>query len=247
MKSLLRYIGSKKDLDIAKFISNNNLDIEIYCEPFSGGFSAGLNLIENGFNGKVILNDLDYNVCNFWICLKEDWSILYSEIINMLDKINTDCDLFQIIHKYETSEDLFKRAACEYIYRKCLTMSGLSIQHKKFNDDIYDFFLQSELLQKVEIRNIDYWDIIKRYDSSTTLFLIDPPYDVKNVNKYYRCNSSEFNHKELRDRIENIQAKCIITYNDNENIRSLYKDSKYKMEQIERNIGHKYNELYFFK
>ena len=195
MRSLLNYIGKKNSLDVQDYIDRANLDINIYCEPFSGGFSAGLSLLERGFTGKVIINDLDEEVYNFWICLRDDWEKLYNTIVyvlNMLMELQVKDEQMQIIYRYKKSLDNFDRASAEYIYRKMLTMNGIKTSLKKFNDTNIDFFLQSELLNQrtVEIYNLDYKEILQKFDSERTFFLIDPPYYIDNVANYYRCEKS---------------------------------------------------------
>ena len=250
MKSLLNYIGKKSNLDIQDYIDKAGIEIDTYCEPFSGGFSAGLTLLEKGFTGKVVLNDLDTEVYNFWICLRDDWEKLYNTICNILkvlDELHIKDEQMQIIYKYKKSLDSFDRASAEYIYRKMLTITGIRNSLKKFNDTEIDFFLQSELLNRrnVEIFNLDYKEILKKFDGEKTFFLIDPPYYVNNVANYYRCDSEFFYHKELRDELINLNAKILITYNDDTYIYDLYKEHNFYLECIYRCFGGIYIELYF--
>ena len=247
MKSILNYMGKKYKLDISKYIEDYNLDIDTYCEPFAGGFSAGLNLIENQFNGKIIFNDLDNHVCTFWIVLKNNWEELYNNICETLDKLVNYVEIDDILHELnilKQSKNPLDTATFEYIYRKCLGYKGFIFDSRKFKDTYVDFFLQSEALNNVIIENTDYHNILDKYDSKHTLFLIDPPYYMPNiVNKYYRCDSDFFYHKELADRINRLQGKVIITYNQCDYIKRLYGNFKYKI--IDNSWACNYNEIYF--
>ena len=49
MHSVLNYIG-KKDIDLSKYNIDN---YKVYCEPFSGSFNTGFELMETGFKGKA--------------------------------------------------------------------------------------------------------------------------------------------------------------------------------------------------
>lgn len=245
MKSLLNVVGRKTDLDIKEYIDKIDKEIKIYCEPFAGGFSAGLTLIEQGFTGKVILNDKDFEVYNFFKCLQEDWERLFNEcealLVSMANEVYTD-DMLHKIKTYKVSEDKYKRAASEYVYRKSLSMKGLSINFNKFKDTEIDFFLQSETLKQVEITNLDYKEVIDKYDSENTFMLIDPPYHISNVDGYYRCNSELFYHRELSEKIKVFKSKFLLTYNDDEYIKMLYED--YNKNYKHRFIGRAYFELY---
>lgn len=246
MKSLLNYIGKKNNLDILTYIDKGNLNINTYCEPFSGGFSAGLNLIEQGFNGKVILNDLDDNICNFWICLRDDWEGLF-ECANImlaeLSRYTYKDDMLQIIKKWQCSNSHIEKAVAEYVYRKCLTMQGMSIGLKKFNDTEIDFFIQSQTLKNVIIENCDYVEILHKYDSPDTFFMMDPPYYVNNVGRYYRCESEFFYHRQLRECINNLKSKVLITYNKDDYIMELYRG--FEFDYIKKVFIKEYFELYF--
>lgn len=246
MKSLLNYIGKKNNIDIQNIIVKNNICIDTYCEPFGGGFSAGLNLLEKGFTGRVVLNDLDWEVYNFWIFLRDNYEELFNSINNRLRQIfkyeNLD-DQMQVIKECKLSDELIDKASAEYIIRKCLTMKGMKISANKFQDTEIEFFLQSKILENVVIRNCDYSDILAEYSSNTTFFLIDPPYYVDGVTNYYRCNCNYFYHRELSENIVKTNGKMIITYNDNSYIRDLYKD--FDIEYIQRYLkSSKYYEIY---
>lgn len=245
MKSLLNIVGRKTDLDIKNYIDKTDKEIKIYCEPFAGSFSAGLNLIEQGFKGKVILNDKDFEVYNFFKCLQEDWEKLFdsceSLIVLMANESYVD-DMLYKITIYKESKDNYKRAAAEYIYRKSLGMRGLSINFNKFKDTEIDFFIQSQTLQQVEITNLDYKEIMQKYDSENTFMFIDPPYTISHVNGYYRCDSELFYHRELSEKIKALKSKFLLTYNDDEYIKGLYE--QYNKNYKHRFIGKDYFELY---
>jgi site-specific DNA-adenine methylase len=242
MGSILKYIGSK-NIDLSKYNIN---DFDTYCEPFGGGFNTGLTLIENGYTGRVIYNDLDEKVVNFWECLKEDSDKLYEKIVklnNLLQNYFTDEERKSTLRLYERSDNKFKRAASEYLYRQYLTIHGLTFNNKVKTMEKYDIYLASISMGKVEINNTDAKEIIQRIDSDKTFMLIDPPYICDNINNYYRCNSGSFDHKALRDIIYTLKSKCLITYNANDYIRALYKD--YNIDESTRIMcGRQYKELY---
>lgn len=246
MKSLLNYIGKKSNIDIQDIILKNNLDIDTYCEPFGGGFSAGLNLIEKGFKGRIVLNDLDFEVYNFWVVLRDSYEELMDRINSALNRIfkydETD-DKLQVLKEYKLSKDNIDRACAEYISQQSLTTQGLRIKDNKFKATEIDFFLQSKSLENVIIRNCDYNEILMEYSSDKTFFLIDPPYYIDNVNRYYRCDCEYFHHRKLSEDIKNTKGKMLITYNDNMYIRSLYSD--FEAEYIKRYyVAREYYELY---
>ena len=237
MNSILNYIGQKN----LNYLEQRDLDIihdsQVYCEPFSGSFNLGIQLIDKGVIGvnthKIVLNDLDERVYNFWRWVSIDYMQLMAKITE-LKEINTE-DLLQIKYK-----DSIEMAAIEFLYR--VRKRDRKI---KFNIDEYicEFCIQSEYMKRIEINNKKYKEIILELDSKSTFLFIDPPYiNVRNINDYYRCESNKFNHKELMDTIKNMNSKFILTYNNDKEIQSYYRE--YNIRKLNRVIyGKNYTEL----
>lgn len=222
MRSPLRYIGSK-NIDLTEYGINN---YDTYCEPFGGGFNTGIVLLDSGYTGKVVYNDLDEEVVNFWECLKEDSDRLFDYIVD------------------DGEDNKFKRAAKEFEYRRQLHLNGKLGSNKDVASFLrYDLYLTSLLLKDVEINNNYYSSVMHKINDEKTFLLVDPPYNVKNVGKYYRCNSNEFNHEALFDELKNFKGKWLLTYNDCEDIRELYKE--FNVEKKVRTLySRNYVELY---
>lgn len=238
MQSVLRYIGAKKiNLD------NYNIDkYDVYIEPFGGGFSTGLELIRQGYKGEVIYNDLDEKVVNFWYSLRDHRDELLAEITK-LRALELDYIMDKIKKPAGTE---IERAAIEFMTKEMLTMKGMSYKYQ-YEDYKFNVLREaSDLLQDVRIYNKGYEEIFIDYDHKSVFMLIDPPYTCEGVDKYYRCNSSRFNHDLLHEKIETLNCQWLLTYNDDEHIRSLYE--RHQIEVKSRNMYNRvYKELYISK
>src|SRR5688572_8923078 len=77
--SPLRYPGSKRRLVhyVRQTLKLNNMIPELYIEPFVGGASIALQLMQENLVKKVILMDIDPWVASFWNVLffDTDWLI----------------------------------------------------------------------------------------------------------------------------------------------------------------------------
>lgn len=75
-----------------------------------------------------------------------------------------------------------------------------------------------------KVHHLDYKKIFEMYDSVNTFFYLDPPYFKKEF-LYDGCKeyTKQF-HIELRDILKNIKGKFLLSYEDNDFIRELYKD-----------------------
>ena len=77
------------------------------------------------------------------------------------------------------------------------------------------------LLQHATLTQKDYKVILKKYDSPTTFFFIDPPYD--NTDKRcYKVTSIHF--EEMRDVLRQVQGWFLLTINDSPYHRELFKE-----------------------
>ena len=245
MRNILRYVGNMSYTDIGKYVDT---DCEIYVEPFAGSFGAGFNLMEKRLFKKTVLNYKDYFVYNFWYCIKYD----SDKVIKYIKKLyNELCNIeyeqaMNELNKYRESDDRFIQAAYEYLYMHNKDMFGHHDSTiKTLNIDVDTFTDASIRLLDTDIQNKDYSEIIDIYDSSNTFFMMDPPYDVKEINKYYRGNCKEFDHEQLRDKVNSIKGKWLLRYNDNEYIRELYKDNKLILETTRSLFSRKYKEVYY--
>ena len=71
-KSPLRWPGGKYKavLDLTEYFPPNGFNE--YREPFFGGGSVGLYVAANHENTKIIVNDLSYELYNFWIMARKE-------------------------------------------------------------------------------------------------------------------------------------------------------------------------------
>ncbi|MDE5862135.1 MAG: DNA adenine methylase [Ruminococcus sp.] len=85
-------------------------------------------------------------------------------------------------------------------------------------------------LENVVIENLDFYELIKKYDCNEALFYCDPPYN--NSERYYDNRFEPEDHERLKAILSQIQGRFILSYNDNEKIRELYRD--FKIVQVRR-------------
>lgn len=91
----------------------------------------------------------------------------------------------------------------------------------------------SERLKNVLIENRDFENLIKVYDSGASFFYLDPPY--YGTENYYKNQSQGFvkeDHERLRKCLGNLKGKFLLSYNNDDYIKELYKD--YIIEEIDR-------------
>jgi len=90
-----------------------------------------------------------------------------------------------------------------------------------------------EKLDKIsKFECLDFQDLIEKYDSSETLFYVDPPYKSTEKN-YYRGTDhfGEAGHARLAKVLKNIKGKFILSYYDFEPLEKFFPKDKYRWEE----------------
>lgn len=77
-----------------------------------------------------------------------------------------------------------------------------------------------ERLRNTYIENLNFEEIIKKYDRLHTFFFCDPPYFET---KGYKDKFTEEHHIKLRDLLRNVEDKFLLTINDHKQVREWYK------------------------
>lgn len=96
----------------------------------------------------------------------------------------------------------------------------------------------SERIKDTVIENKDFEALIRQYDRTDAFFYCDPPYYM--TEGHYQVEFTKEDHTRLRDTLANIKGKFLLSYNDCEYIRELYKD--FNIEKVKRlnNMAQRY-------
>lgn len=88
-----------------------------------------------------------------------------------------------------------------------------------------------ERIRYVTIENLDYKDILSRYDTPDTLFYLDPPYlpEVRPGGTAYKHEFNAANHEEMLDLITKLKGKVLLSGYENK----LYSDKLVAWEKFE--------------
>ena len=85
-------------------------------------------------------------------------------------------------------------------------------------------------LSNVVIENKDFENLIKVYDRETAFFYCDPPY--LNAEDVYDISFGKADHERLKCCLSGIKGLFLLSYNDHDFIRALYKD--FNIRGVER-------------
>lgn len=231
MNSFISWIGGKKLL--RKSIMNefpNEDEIGRYIEVFGG---AGWVLFSKEPEKHLeVFNDIDSNLINLYRCIKYHCEELQKEI----DWLCISREQF-----FDCKEQLqirgmtdIQRAARYFLIIKAsfgADRKSFCTSSKNLSNSVEYLTEVKNRLKKVVIENNTYDKIIKTYDREKALFYLDPPY--LGTEKYYSSDFGMDDHIKLHSLLKKIKGKFILSYNDDDFIKELYKD--FKIIEVERN------------
>ena len=93
-----------------------------------------------------------------------------------------------------------------------------------------------DVVRQVWVERLSWEKCIDSYDRKSTFFYVDPPYRVEGA-KSYRHFFTDEDHARLADRLLGARGKWLLSYNDDEFIRRLYRGKGVKIEPLAVRYG----------
>ncbi len=242
-KSPLRYPGGKtKACTILEDIVLQYFDLGNFStiiSPFFGGGSFEF-FLQNKYNLAISANDKFTPLTVFWKQCLENSAELCREIEKELGQVTKERFLLYRDLIMDCPSEI-RQAVMFFILNRCsfsgATLSGgfsLQAAEKRFTRSSIEKIRQLQL-NKFSVQNVDFQQFIETQQDG--LMFVDPPYYLERNSKLYgkRGNLHEaFPHMELFE-ILSKRKNWILTYNDCEFVRDLYKDNI--IVQVKWNYG----------
>jgi DNA adenine methylase len=214
-KPIIGRIGGKsllKKIIVNSYFPENYEDM-IYVEPFVGGGSI---FFYKNKSRKEIINDLDKDVYNIYKGFQlYDGSKISKSINGTYNK-----EMFEKIKNSKPRTDYEKFIRLLILFRTSFFTKGesFSVGREKINSNFGDYY--KNRLDNVTILNEDYKKVIKNYDTPNTFFYLDPPYEKSEGLYTY----DEVNLNELYNILKNTKGKWLLSYNNSEEAKKLFKN-----------------------
>jgi DNA adenine methylase len=254
---MISYIGGKARIGkwITPFIPT---DIETYVEGFSGMFWVFFNMdLEKYPNLKtVVYNDYNRLNANLMKCAR-DYDVLWGELskypCQQLGVVDTPPEYGEMFRKFQKevfnpeliiTEENSLDIAGKYVYVLTQVFSGSKPETSTYTDYkgkyrckvlIFMDKLKNpkfrEHFDKITfVENLDFNDVVQKYDSPTTYFYMDPPY-WKTENYYSNHDFDASDHERLSISIKNIQGKFSLSYYDFPKLSEWFSKEQFRWEQ----------------
>lgn len=232
MKSPIKWVGGKSKL--LKVLLPLIPEHKGYVEAFGG---AGWLLFGKEKSKWEVLNDLDNNLMNLWEVVKNDKDKFISSFEYVLVSRKTFNE-YKEIYKTKSYKDKIHQAHVLYYLLKAGVGASLpdgggcgfgiakDNSRLRLEDVEQDISNAYERLKKVTIENRDFKNIIKSFDSEDTFFYLDPPYRATARSSYPVGDFTDEMYEELHKYCKEMKGKFLLTINDDEYIRELFKEFK---------------------
>lgn len=219
----LRYFGAKWQL--ADWIISQMPPHTLYCEPFCGGAAV---FFRKPLAALNVLNDINGDVVNFFRVLRERRDELI-EAINLTPWSREEYE--QALSSFDDADtDPLERARRMYIIAN-QSFSGGGTGNKKtgwrhqinFNrgtavtgewSRLTGLQLAAARLKNAQIENDHALKVIERYDSTRTLFYVDPPYVIQSRARAagrYHHEMNEQDHRDLAARLQQLDGYVLLS------------------------------------
>ncbi len=245
---MLSYIGGKSRIGtwIRDYIPN---DIETYVEPFSGMYWVFYKLDIDKYTNlkRVVYNDFNKLNVNLFNCVR-NYDVFY-KVISTYESQNSEMFYkFQNeLFNSELSVDISKcdyHIASKYVYLLTQVWSGTNPEKGKFIDlkgkykSKFDSFVDKltnpkwqKFFDKIDIvENLDFEEVIRKYDSESTYFYCDPPY-YKTENYYSNHEFGIETHRRLSDTLKSISGKFSLSYYTFDDLEKWFESEDYVWEK----------------
>lgn len=231
MKSFIPWIGGKTLL-AKKITAEFPQDFGRYIEVFGSGASI---LFSADRHAKFeVYNDANGDLVNLFRCIKYHREELQKEIRYYLNSREMFADIRKRLDCPGFTD--IQRAAMFYVQIKI--SFGADARSYGCSDRAISVDRFAEIEKRLEHVNIEHKDfeaLIKQYDRPDALFYCDPPYHTSE--KHYSEQFSEADHYRLNGVLTALKGRFILSYNDDDFVRELYKNFDIKAVSRQNNLS----------
>jgi DNA adenine methylase len=236
------YVGGKSKIAPQLIIPNIPKDIETFVETFSGQFWTffRMNLDDYPNLKTVVYNDFNPLNYNMYQCIRNHQKLLEvceQFVVQEKGVSPTNPICVEQFNRFQAEifDENFRAkpydydVAAKYIYVLTQVFSGANPSKSKFIDlkgKYHSKFTSfknklkkpewQKMFERIDfVENMDFADVITKYDSPTTYFYVDPPYYVVGEGSYYSNHDfGRQDHERLANSLKSIKGKFSLSYYD---------------------------------
>lgn len=197
-----------------------------YCEPFGGSAAVLLNRSPSPIE---TYNDIDGEIVNFFRVLRDQKEALIEAIgltpfsreefqRAIIEPTNGLSDLERARRFYIRARQVRtglaqKASSGRWAHCRLTSRAGMAGAVSRWLGSVESLPDIAQRLLRVQIENDTAINVIKRYDSTETLFYCDPPYphESRTDNKAYAYEMTDDDHRQLAAVLHNVKGKVALS------------------------------------
>jgi len=243
--SPLRYPGGKRKLlPLVADLVERSGPVSLLVEPFAGGASVSIGLLEAGLATEIALSDKDELVASFW---KTVFSRNAASFADLIACAQVDLGEWRRLRNSSPRTDFERAYKCLFLNRTSFSgilheragpiggqgqKSAYAIDCRFNRDRLASRILElSRLRDRVLfVKRQDYWKTVdhvrnllqsKRYAANGLLWYLDPPFFEK-AETLYRYTFMDAGHLVLRHLLRELEGRWVLSYDDVPQARKFY-------------------------
>jgi DNA adenine methylase len=230
VKSPLNYLGGKSRL-AQHIVSLIPPDHVCYCEAFCG---ASWVMFSKAPSKCEVINDLDCELVTFWRVIQNHleeflryfkWAVVSRRIFDLENLKNPESltDVQRAVRYFYLQKCCFGGKVAGRTFGTS-AMGPASLNITNLEDRLMEVHWR---LARVTIEHLDACECIRRYDRTTTVFYLDPPYWNT---AGYAVPFGEQDYERLRATLAKIRGRFLLSLNDVPQVRRLF--AAFKMSRV---------------
>ena len=224
---------------VSEIISENGLQGCRYAEPYAGGCGLALSLLFRGFVDELVLNDIDRSIWCFWNAVLNN----KDQLIDLIESTDVTIEEWQKQKEIQRNRDSHSdiEVAFSTFFLNRTNRSGIiqggviggQAQNGNYLIDCrYNIETAATKINKIHAHrdqiSFDNLDAIKFISKTKRkmkkgIYCIDPPYYAKGQTLYTNFYGHD-DHLELSSLVQELSSNWIVTYDDADQIRDMYRD-----------------------
>lgn len=252
LSSPIRWAGSKKKV-LNDMLESFVAEKENYIEPFLGSGVVMINVLNNLESLKyknIYVNDINKNIIDFYICLKNKPKYLVNALLELSQNYNEKTMLEKETMYYEIRDKFNNNDGDKSIYFYFLMKVGFNGVYRENKKGYFNvpfgkkekFIIQeaylyniSKLIKKVRFYNLPYQKFLKKLKKeinlSDSFIYCDPPYipeDTSVSQKQELYTNKNFEHiKFVKELAEYSECSILISMSESDLAKKTYGDNYY--------------------
>ena len=257
--SPLRYPGGKTKIAplVNAIMENAKIKNGVYIEPFAGGAGVALTLLLRNNVSHIVINDMDTTIYAFWYSVlnyNEEFIQLIKDTPITIEEWYNQKKIFLNNNVKNILELGFATFFLNRTNRSGILKAGpiggynqtgkYSIDVRFNKEDLITRIMRiGEYRDKISLFNLEIKEfinsVLSEYESNAFVYF-DPPYYKKGHELYINFFKPE-DHQVLAELIKQIKIDWMVTYDNTEEVKAIYKDREQKIYDLNYSLANKGN------